>query len=95
MIHPVFSTSLDAELGVEQPATLSYNVEIYPNPTSDKITIRTDVADYSGAEVYSAYGQLVASTDTNIVDLALLTNGVYFVRLKGYSQKTFKVIVTR
>ena len=95
MIHPVFSTSLDAELGVEQPATLSYNVEIYPNPTSDKITIRTDVADYSGAEVYSAYGQLVAFTDTNIVDLVHLTNGVYFVRLKGYSQKTFKVIVTR
>ncbi|MDX2191008.1 MAG: T9SS type A sorting domain-containing protein, partial [Bacteroidota bacterium] len=68
-------------------------VTVFPNPTSDKITF-TGVLPGTAFEIYSMTGEfvksgLVSESFNNVEDLSV---GVYFIRLKDKSVKTFRII---
>ena len=59
---------------------LNAQVEIYPNPAREKVTI--DGIEPSVVQVYNAIGQMVKTTrGTNEVDLSGLVDGVYLLRI--------------
>lgn len=67
---------------------LNAQVEIYPNPAREKVTI--DGIEPSVVQVYNALGQVVKTAcDTNEIDLSGMVEGVYLLRItdaKGVSQ---------
>ncbi|MFY8034172.1 MAG: T9SS type A sorting domain-containing protein, partial [Flexibacteraceae bacterium] len=62
--------------------------EVYPNPASDKVTIRTNGT--GTLEVLNVVGQVVISqpaSETNEINVSKLAKGVYTVKFNGNSQK--------
>ena len=91
MIRPIFSTSYDAILGIQEHEKEKLEVRLYPNPTNDMVNIRIENGVYEGVDVYSIQGVKVFDTVETVVDLSNQPNGVYFFRVKG-SPETFKII---
>ena len=94
MIRPIFSTSFDVVLGLEEKKaekTKLARTVIYPNPTSNSVSIRMENGVNEGAEVFNIQGVKVLETATSTIDLSNQPNGVYFFRVKGYPE-THKVI---
>jgi hypothetical protein len=83
MIRPIFSTSLDDELSVEEE--LELDVMIYPNPSEGIFNISCDQSIYAGCEVISMDGRKVLSTEDLRIDLNDQPKGVYLVRFKNSS----------
>lgn len=53
-------------------------VSIYPNPASDVITVANE--GVKSVAVYTVAGSLVASSESNTVNVASLANGIYVVK---------------
>jgi hypothetical protein len=75
------------------------NVEIYPNPTSDKITIQSE-STLNKIELYSVLGDKIQeylALDKDMeIDMSNYQSGVYFVRVyteNGFSEK--KVVLSK
>lgn len=67
--------------------TDNYSIDklsLYPNPTSQKITIKGTFSDYT---VYNINGKLVAKGKGNVINVNFLQNGLYFVLLKQGNKK--------
>jgi hypothetical protein len=68
-------------------------IQIYPNPTSDYITIKTDhkIDSYT---IYDVTGKKIIQTAENTIDLSTFNNGVYILtfELDGKIQ-TKKIIL--
>ncbi len=66
-----------------------YNIfEIYPNPASNEVTIRT--SGTGTLEILNTLGQVVITqpgTETNEINISKLAKGVYTVKFNGVSQK--------
>ncbi len=90
MIRPVYSTSMDIELSVEETNDEPI-VKLYPNPTSDEVTITIENRLYEGVEVYSIQGALLHATQESKVSLLTFPSGVYFFKLKGIDN-VYKII---
>jgi hypothetical protein len=81
MIRPIFSTSLDAELGIEEKFVDKDEILVYPNPTSGVIRVKSQSGnEINGLEVFSYLGKKVAQSYTNTVDLSSFEPGVYLVK---------------
>jgi hypothetical protein len=69
----------------------SNNIKLYPNPSSGRIQIETDI-DFEKISVFNSMGQSVLETNyTKILDLSSLPNGTYILSLDGSIQKTFTI----
>ena len=71
------------------------NFSIYPNPTSDFITIELKNSDKEKIQIYNANGQLVKEllvTDNYKLDISNLSNGVYFISINKNSLLSHKFI---
>lgn len=91
MIRPIFSTELDAELGIAEKTKEEIEVRIYPNPTSDVLHIEVANGAFTGGEVFSMQGMRVTRFDTHEVDLSTQPAGIYLLRVDG-SNTMHKVI---
>lgn len=91
MIQPIYSTAMDAILGVKNKPKKELNVRLYPNPTSGKLTIEVEDNLFTGVEVVSIQGQKIIQSDQSIIDLSEYPSGIYFVKVNG-SPKTYKII---
>ena len=91
MIRPVFSTSFDAVIGLEEKIKKSAEVSIYPNPTNNVINVAIENGFFEGAEILNMQGQIVLKSDQERIDVSQLQNGIYFVRLVGHSD-SYKII---
>ena len=71
-------------------ATLS-NVQVYPNPTSGKLTI--DAENFEGVEVYDVSGRLILGSKLKTIDLEGQSKGLYLLKINasGTTQE-FKVL---
>jgi hypothetical protein len=62
-------------------------LNLYPNPASDKMTMRTDMTGHSVISVYNLQGQLLLQQQVQQgktdIDIRELAKGVYIVRLTG------------
>ena len=52
---------------------------IYPNPANDVLNVKAN--DVKNIEILNMLGQTVITTNVNAINVANLTNGVYFVRV--------------
>ena len=71
------------------------NLNIYPNPTSDQITI--DIKGYNGrvnVEVYDLQGRLLETTSNTTVSLKKHERGIYIFKV-SYGEITEEIRVVR
>lgn len=75
-------------LGTNNTISGSFDVKIYPNPTSDYFTIESDV-DVS-VEVYSLLGQKqnTIPLHSNQFDISHLSNGIYLMKILDENSNT-------
>lgn len=59
--------------------TISFS--IYPNPVQDKLLV--DVVDFQQAEITDVYGKIIIQTNSSIVDVSSLANGVYILKVQA------------
>jgi len=91
MIRPIFSTSLDPELGVANKMVKEPEVLIYPNPSTSIFNVSVSNGELGQISVYSIQGQLVVQSNESSFNLEHQPSGVYFVKIAN-SSRTFKVI---
>lgn len=73
-------------------------ITIYPNPTSDRITITGDLVDLGSIRMYNSIGQDVTaqviiekqSVTTAAINLSGLHNGIFILRCVGASKMIYK-----
>jgi len=92
MIRPVFSTALDAQLGIQTLSKEKDDLFIFPNPSTGKFSIKHSLQNYLGVEIYSLQGQLLLETESDQFDLSDKPSGLYFVKQKGNSPLVYKII---
>jgi hypothetical protein len=90
MIRPLFSTSLNDDIGLGVNDTSFSDFSIFPNPASTEIHVKGD-QEVKFVDVYSTEGQKVQSVRQATVDLSMLPQGVYFLQVNGAS-KFYKCI---
>jgi len=73
------------------PVKLS-NIEVYPNPASDRIMISGDV---SKVDIYSIQGQLLKSETGNEVNISKLHKGLYLVIVTDKTRKRTPVKIEK
>ena len=74
---------------------INSNLTIYPNPTSDQITI--DIKGYNGLvniSVYDLSGRLLETTTNNIISLKKHAKGIYVLKV-SYGEVTEEIRVVR
>lgn len=72
----------------------NFAVEVYPNPVSDRILIKSKTPVKS-VRMYSVLGKEIASTlsNDNTIDVSTLNSGLYFLKLfSETSEQTFKIL---
>jgi len=90
--------TIESNVGVQEVSASEMNVEIYPNPVSDVLTIKTDgnnslrsfTISNSVGEVLLQQQISTVLTDVNVKSLAA---GVYYVTLKGEGGVTVRKFV--
>lgn len=94
MIRPVYSTSMNYTLGMEEEAEIS-QTSIYPNPAQDVVNIITSATDFV-VSVYDMTGRLVySSINETTIDISNLNTGIFIVDIRsanGVSLYTGKLI---
>lgn len=91
MIHPIFSTALDATLGIKETPRKELNIKVFPNPTTGQVKIEVEDNAFTGVEVLSIQGKKIIESDQPIVDLSDFPSGMYFFKING-SEKIVKII---
>ena len=67
------------------------NINIYPNPVSNILNIKTE--GIASSEIYDMNGRKVLTSESKIISVDKLTPGNYSVKVKvGNAFKTFKFI---
>jgi hypothetical protein len=71
-------------------------INIFPNPTNDNITITSQQGN-TNISVINSIGKVVyfheSNTEKTTIDLHLLTNGIYIVRLTNQNFNYSKTII--
>src|SRR5690606_31326575 len=92
MIRPIFSTSLNAHLGINPVQKNETSLTIYPNPSNGIFNILSSSNQPEEFFVYNTMGTLILSTTEQRIDLGDHPNGIYFVKTSSDLSKTYKVI---
>lgn len=75
------------------------NFALYPNPTEDRFTIRSNKVDLNSVEVYNLLGKKVKTVSAEAnnqiinVDVTELPSGVYVIRLKSELGTFYKKVI--
>jgi hypothetical protein len=87
----------DVVSSVNEPGLIS-KVSIYPNPTSDKVTVGGDLSEISTIKIYNTQGQdfsqlvkfVKKGRKSIIADLSALPLGLYLMKTQHTTHKIFK-----
>ena len=60
-------------------------IQVYPNPTSDFLTVTTNLENTTKA-IYSVAGVKLVETTEDTIDVRSLESGIYFVKTNGSNQ---------
>lgn len=71
--------------------TSTFDFTIYPNPTSDKITIISN--EIGLIQLFDVNGKMVLETTNLEIDIATLSNGIYFVTFTNAKNRSVKRLV--
>ncbi len=76
---------------VSQLSDLEETIEIYPNPTLDKVNILCE--DLVSVELLNVYGRKLFETTLKEIDLNKYSKGIYFIKIRTKKQILTKKIV--
>ena len=79
-----FSDSTLLALGINELATNKNSITIFPNPTSDFVTVSMNKSfgEMNRVEFYNSFGQVVLlSKQLNNIDIAELQSGLYIIKV--------------
>ena len=79
---------------------IDFNINIYPNPTQNQLTVELPESDNSTIEIFDLQGRQHFNqsfeTDKPIIDTSGLPNGMYFVRVRQKGKEVIqKEIILR
>ncbi|MCQ2230595.1 MAG: T9SS type A sorting domain-containing protein [Paludibacteraceae bacterium] len=80
--------------GVERVISMSPKLSLFPNPTSDVVTVEMDRDGSYPYRIYSMDGECLMKGVTSngaVIDLSLLAKGVYMIELNGTYLKICKL----
>lgn len=80
-----YSLNIESNLGTGKFDKNSF--KIYPNPTSDIITIQTD-SEIENVNLYNQFGQLLLSEKSTQLNLGNLSTGIYILKIKFANGQT-------
>ena len=66
-------------------------VSVYPNPVKNQLYVKAE--NLQSVVVYNIVGQMVMETETSVVDMSDLNQGVYFVRVRADGMIVTKRVV--
>ncbi len=94
MLHPIFSTTLDASLGISNEVTQQETWSVFPNPAQKEVQVTLPLI-YRGKQIIlcDALGKIQLSQTESILDISRLPNGIYFLRCPQTSLGTLKLII--
>ena len=93
MVRPIFSTEMDASLGLIEPETKPVEITLFPNPTREFIYVQNSFGLSSIEKfLYDASGRALMRTTQDSIDLRGFDSGIYFISVPSVSEKRFKVI---
>ncbi len=94
MIHPIFSTALDASLGFANNAMPKESWHAYPNPAQNEFVVVLPKI-YQGNQLIlsDALGQIQQIQSNSTFDISNLPNGVYFLQCPQSNLGTLKLII--
>jgi hypothetical protein len=91
-----FATYVDATMGIKNNR-FENNYAVYPNPASDKITVKGNTAFTTS--IYSINDQLgrivlngKLNGESTSIDISELPSGIYFLKIVEEKQLTIKVV---
>lgn len=91
MIHPIFSTALDAELGLKEITdSKAEKWTVYPNPSEGQYNFDNEKREYWN--VMDMTGRIMLSGNENYFDISHLPSGVYFLQPVLAPQNSIKLI---
>ena len=85
MIRPVFSTELDAQLGLTDQIS-NRTVSVYPNPSETTMTIDIPAEEFKGASLFSLSGKKLMIIHERIFEVSELASGMYLLQINGVDQ---------
>ena len=70
-------------VGINNHQNLINNINIYPNPAINKLTIENGNLKINNISILNLTGEIVKTTtvNTNIIDVSNLTQGIYFLQI--------------
>jgi hypothetical protein len=60
--------------------TINYII-IHPSPVLDKLTV--EMEDFDSISIYDTLNNLIVMKNENVIDLTLLSTGIYFVTIRN------------
>ena len=94
MLRPIFSTGMDATLGIENASIEENNTfNLFPNPTSQMIYINVPDRIMGCKKIlFDGYGRILKETFSSSFDLGGMNSGIYFISVPELSSSLSKVI---
>ena len=91
VVHVIDAVLFATYLGVEENDLGGYAVTVYPNPSSDFVTVDTNGTDFNSVIIQDYTGRVVfdqtVSANTTIIDVHELASGQYIITLVGNNNK--------
>ena len=66
-------------------------VALYPNPVNDRLMVKAE--NLQSVEIYNLVGQQVLISTSDVVDMGVLNQGIYFVRINADGKTVTKRVV--
>ncbi len=83
-------TLILSPVGIEELDILQ-DIELYPNPTSSHVYVKSSVK-YTTLLIINSVGQTVLNKESsNVIDVSLLSTGIYFIKLYDEKGQLLKV----
>ena len=93
MARPIFSTEMDASLGIIEPQIKPAEITIFPNPTREMIYVENSLGlSYLKKLLFDASGRMLTSTTEESFDFSEVEPGIYFISVPSISDRRYKVI---
>jgi hypothetical protein len=93
-----FCKEFSVTVGLDEVNSQVPEIEIYPNPTTEKITINSATVPLKSVTIYDIYGNVEFSQNidnqiTKTVDISFLTTGIYIVSIESDKEKSIRKII--
>lgn len=87
----------DATLAVDDSVRSAFDIQVYPNPTSDILNIKLDKAQKSTFKIFDLAGKLVKESSsldqTTEINISSLPKGIYIININTGKESVNKKII--